>query len=82
MKWSIFQLNYMKPFYKTKKFLNLDSADLSQKFNYCTVIMHYASAKLKQNSSLGMHCDCVYSPTDGSFTRKPNYQVENTPAVI
>ena len=31
---------------------------------------------------MGMHYDCVYSPTDGSFTRNDNYQVENTPAVI
>ena len=44
--------------------------------------MYYAGANLKQNSSLGMHCDCIYSPTDGSFARKANSQVENTPTVI
>ena len=44
--------------------------------------MYYDSANLKQKISLGMHCDCVYSPTDGSFTRKVNYQVENNPAGI
>ena len=65
-----------------KKFLNLESAGLSQKFNHCIVIMYYAGDNLKQNSSLGRHCDYVYSPTDGSFTRKVNSQVENTPAVI
>ena len=29
-----------------------------------------------------MYYDCTYSPIDGSFARKANYQVENTPAVI
>ena len=64
------------------KFLNLESTDLSKKINYYTIIMYYAGANLKQSSSLGMHCDCIYSPTDGSFARKANSQVENTPAVI
>ena len=67
---------------KNQKFLNLESADLSQKFNHCTVIMYYTGTNLKQSSSLGMHCDCIYSPKDGSFVRKANSQVENTPAVI
>ena len=34
---------------KNQKFLNLESADLSQKFNHCTVIMYYTGANLKQN---------------------------------
>ena len=29
-----------------------------------------------------MHCDCVYSVKDGSFTKNANSQVDNTPAVI
>ena len=65
-----------------KKFLKYESVDLSQIFNHCTVIMYYAGADLKQISSLGMHCDCVYSPTYSSYARKVNSQVENTPAVI
>ena len=71
----------MKFFYK-KVNMNLESADLFQKFNHCTFIMYYACANLKQKSSLEMHCDCIYSPIDGSFTRKANSQLENTPAVI
>ena len=53
-----------------KKFLNLEFTDLSHKFNHCTVIKYYAGANFKQKSSLVMHYDCVYSPIDGSFTRK------------
>ena len=56
---------------KNHKFLNLESADLSQKFNHCTVIMYYAGANLKQISSLGMHFDYLYSPADDSFLEKP-----------
>ena len=67
---------------QSQKFLNLESADLSQKFNHCTFIMYYAGANLKQNTSLRMHCDCIYSPTDDSFAKKANSKVENTPAVI
>ena len=32
---------------KNKKFLNFESADLSQKLNNCTVIIYYAGASLK-----------------------------------
>ena len=67
---------------QNKKCLNLQSADLNQKFNHYIVIMYYAVANLKQNSSLGMHYDCIYSPTDGSFATKANAQVKNTPAVV
>ena len=65
-----------------EEFLNLESADLSQKSNHCTVIMYYDGASLKQISSFGMYCDCICSPTDDSFARKANSQIENTPAVI
>ena len=44
--------------------------------------MYYDGVNLKQNSSFDIHCDFVYSPTDGSFDRKDNFQGENTPAVI
>ena len=44
--------------------------------------MYYAGANLKKISSLGMHYAYVYYPTGGSFTRKANSQVENTPAAI
>ena len=46
------------------------------------MISYYASGDLKKQASLGMHTDCVYSPRDGTFTKKMNSQVENTPAVI
>ena len=65
-----------------KKFLNLEYVYLSQKCNHCTVIMYYDGANLKKISSLGMYYDCVYSPTDDSFARKANSQVENTSAMI
>ena len=69
-------------FLKNQKFLNIESTDLSQKFNHCTGIMCYAGAILKQNSSLGMHYDYIYSPIDDSFTRKASSQVDKTLAVI
>ena len=42
--------------------------------------MYYAGSNLNKKK-LGMHCDCIYSPIDGIFSRKANSQVENTPAV-
>ena len=44
--------------------------------------MYYTRANLKLISSSGVHCDCLYSPTYGSFSIKANSQVENTPEVI
>ena len=38
---------------RNKKFPNLESASLSQKFYHCTVIMYYTGTKLKQNSFFG-----------------------------
>ena len=35
---------------QNQKFRNLESIDLSQKFKYCTVIMYYAGANLKQKN--------------------------------
>ena len=67
---------------RNKKNPNIESTDLSQKFNHCTAIMYYAGANLKRNSPLSTHFDCEYIPTDGSFARKANSQVENIPAVI
>ena len=63
-------------------FFNLESVNTSLKFNHCSILIYYAGSDLKTESTLGMHCDCVYSVKDGSFTKNANSQVENTPAVI
>lgn len=67
---------------RNRVFFNLEGVDLDQQFNHCTVIIYYADDCLKKQASLGMHCDCVYSPHDGKFKKKSNSQVENTPALI
>ena len=54
----------------------------SLKFNHCSILVYYAGAELKSESTLGMYYDCVYSINDGSFTTNANSQVENTPTVI
>ena len=62
--------------------LDLDNANLESGFNHCTILLYYAGQSTKENSKLGMHCDCVYSPQDGYFVKKANSQVEGTPTVI
>ena len=64
------------------KFFNVESVNTSLQFNHCSILIYYAGSDLKTESTLGMHCDCVYSVKDGSFTKNANSQVENTPAVI
>ena len=64
------------------QFFNLEPVNTSLKFIHCSILIYYAGSDLKTESTLGMHCDCVYSVKDGSFTKNANSQVENTPAVI
>ena len=64
------------------KFFNVESVNTSLKFNHYSILIYYTGSELKIESTLGMHCDCVYSVKDGSFTKNANSQVENTPAVI
>ena len=64
------------------QFFNLESVNTSLNFNHCSILIYYAGAGLKSESTLGMHYDCVYSVNDGSFTTKANSQVENNPVVI
>ena len=64
------------------QFFNLEPVNTSLKFIHCSILIYYAGSDLKTESTLGMHCDCVYSVKYGSFTKNTNSQVENTPAVI
>ena len=50
--------------------------------NNHTAILFRSGDDLRPRSSLGIHCDCVYSPITGKFVKMANSQVENTPAVI
>ena len=52
------------------------------KSNITYTFFMYTGDELKSESTLGMHCDCVYSVHDGTFTTKANSQVENTSGVI
>ena len=65
-----------------KLLFNLETTDMSQLFNHCSVILYYAGKGLKKLSSLGYHSDCVYSTQNGKFVSNSNSQVINTPTVI
>ena len=45
-------------------------------------MIYYTGDGLKQQSSLGYHTDCVYSPSTGEYVTKMISQEKNTPAVI
>jgi len=62
--------------------LNLENVDLSNTFNHCTVLMYYASDKIKKLSDLGKHCDCTFSVHNGKFIPSANSQAKNTVTVI
>ena len=67
---------------KNRSYFKLEHANLTLPFNHCTVIVYYAGEYLKESSKLGMHSDCVYSVSDGSYVKKDNSQIQNTPTVI
>ena len=67
---------------KNKSYFKLDNANLDLPFNHCTVLVYYAGECLKKHARLGMHSDCVYSVHNGSYVKKDNSQVENTPTVV
>ena len=62
--------------------LNLNSVDLSEPFNHCTVLIYYADIETGRKSSMGMHSDCTYKTKDGTFDYARNSQEDNTPTVV
>ena len=62
--------------------LNIYGGDMIKKFNRCSAILYYAGMNLKEKSFLGFHSGFVYSPINGEFVTRLNFQVENTPSVI
>jgi len=67
---------------KNKSYFKLDDANLDLPFNHCTVLVYYAGECLKKHARLGMYSDCVYSVHNGSYVKKDNSQVQNTPTVV
>ena len=61
---------------------NMTGVDIKQKFNHFTILIYYAGQGLKENTRLGYHTDCVYSPSTGEYNSKSNSQKVNTPAII
>ena len=64
-----------------KQEFGLNSVDLNNKFNSCSVLIYHELPHYKKQSSMGWHCDSKYS-TAGKFSDKMNGQVYNTPVVI
>ena len=62
--------------------LNMDGVDMSKKFNHYLVILYYAGVNLKENSSLGFHSNCVYSPINDDFVTSSNSQAKNKSVLI
>ena len=54
---------------------------LSNPFNHCVKLIYISKNKIKEESSLGYHCDIVYN-NDGCYMINQNEQIENTPTVI
>ena len=44
-----------------REYFNLDSVDLSEPFNHCTVLIYYADKDTGRKSSMGFHSDCTYN---------------------
>lgn len=66
---------------KNVSLLSLDSVDLSNSFNTCTVLLYYTLPGVKNKSGMGWHCDSKYS-LSGKFKQSANGQTENTAVVI
>ena len=43
-----------------KSEFNLDTLDLSEEFNHCSVLLYYAGTHLKKRAQMGFHTDCAY----------------------
>ena len=61
--------------------LNVEGVNLDNDFNHCTVLLYYADGTIKDEASIGFHCDSSYSARDCSYETDQNSQVENTPVV-
>ena len=57
------------------EYFNLTSVDLTQQFNYCTMLIYYANGSLKRSSGLGFRCDFTYSSNKCYFSSSCNTQV-------
>ena len=71
----VFSHSFCKDRVSSTKFDNLSVE--TDKFNHCTILNYYGIKGVKNSSSLGLHCDCVFGK-DGTFKNKSNSQKENT----
>ena len=67
---------------KNREELNLQTVDLEDPFNHCTILTYYANEEKERKSSMGFHSDCIYKTKDGSFDYVRNSQQVNTPTVV
>ena len=58
--------------------LNLQDVNLNLEYNHCTILLYYCDEAIKDKASIGMHCDCTYSPITKKYEDSKNSQVENT----
>ena len=50
-----------------REHLNLNSVDLSEPFNHCTVLIHYTDKDIGRKSHMGFHSDCTYKTKHGGL---------------
>ena len=60
---------------------HLQTADLRQPFNSCTILLYHTLLDVKKESSMGWHCDSKYSLSD-KFKENSNGQGYNTVVAI
>ena len=80
--WWIIPRNYMKWHLKNRKEQNLNSADLPESFNHCTLLIYYADQDNGIKSPMGIHSDCMYKTKDCTFDYARSGQEVNTPTVV
>ena len=67
-------------YYRRSEF-NLETSNLSETFNHCTLLLYYAHPTFKKEAKMGYHTDVTYNHK-GIYLAKLNGQKENTPTVI
>ena len=63
-------------YYRRSEF-NLNSSDLSNEFNHCSMLLYYANKHLKKTARMGFHTDCTYNHC-GFYVEKLNGQKQKT----